>query len=88
MDDAAQGTTDVVRGADLLDSTPRQKYLQALLGFPHPRYKHIPVVTNEAGEKLSKQTNAPPLHDAATQLKEALRFLHQPEDLCESVFGF
>jgi len=88
VDDAAQGITDVVRGADLLDSTPRQRYLQALLGYSHPNYQHIPVVTNEAGEKLSKQTNAPPLHDPATQLKEALRFLNQPEDLCESLFHF
>ncbi len=77
VDDAAQGITDVVRGADLLDSTPRQQHLQSVLGYSHPRYKHIPVVTNEAGEKLSKQTNAPPLHDPVTQLREALRFLEQ-----------
>lgn len=86
-DDAAQGITDVVRGADLLDSTPRQEYLQTLLGYPHPRYRHISVVTNEAGEKLSKQTNAPALYDPATQLRDALRFLGEPEELCESVFG-
>lgn len=88
VDDAAQKITDVVRGADLLDSTPRQQYLQTLLGYPHPNYKHIPVVTNEAGEKLSKQTNAPPLYDPPMQLRDALRFLGQPEDLCKSVFGF
>ena len=58
VDDAAQGVTDVVRGADLLDSTPRQIYLQRLLGVPTPRYLHVPVLRNEHGEKLSKQTGA------------------------------
>ncbi len=58
VDDAAQGVTDVVRGADLLDSTPRQIYLQRLLGLPTPRYLHVPVLRNARGEKLSKQTGA------------------------------
>ena len=58
VDDALQGVTDVVRGADLLDSTPRQIYLQRLLGLPTPRYLHVPVIRNAAGEKLSKQTGA------------------------------
>jgi glutamyl-Q tRNA(Asp) synthetase len=58
VDDADQGVTDVVRGADLLDSTPRQIYLQRLLNVPTPRYLHVPVVRNANGEKLSKQTGA------------------------------
>ena len=58
VDDAAQGVTDVVRGADLLDSTARQIYLQRLLGVTTPRYLHVPVATDSAGEKLSKQTRA------------------------------
>ena len=58
VDDALQGVTHVVRGVDLLDSTARQIYLQRLLQLPTPHYLHVPVVTNEAGEKLSKQTGA------------------------------
>jgi glutamyl-Q tRNA(Asp) synthetase len=79
VDDGAQKITDVVRGADLLDSTPRQLYLQTLLGLSHPRYLHVPVALNEAGEKLSKQNHAPPFDRAnpARELREALRFLGQ-----------
>lgn len=81
VDDAAQGVTDVVRGADLLDSTPRQIWLQRLLGYPAPRYLHVPLATNEAGEKLSKQTLAPALvkGEEDNDLRAALRFLGQPE---------
>lgn len=61
VDDAEQGVTDVVRGADLLDNTPRQIELQRALGLPTPRYLHVPVLTNARGEKLSKQTGAPAL---------------------------
>jgi glutamyl-Q tRNA(Asp) synthetase len=79
VDDAAQGITEVVRGADLLDSTPRQILLQRLLGLPTPRYLHLPVATNAAGEKLSKQTGAPALDrsDPAPALVASLRFLGQ-----------
>ncbi len=61
VDDAFQCVTHVVRGADLLWNTPRQIYLQTLLGLPTPAYAHIPLVTNAAGQKLSKQTLAPAL---------------------------
>lgn len=79
VDDAAQGITDVVRGADLLDSTPRQIYLQRLLGLPTPRYLHVPVALDAAGEKLSKQMGAAPIEADAGALARALAFLGQPE---------
>lgn len=77
VDDAWQGMTDVVRGADLIASTPRQLWLQQQLGLPTPRYAHLPLVTNAAGEKLSKQTKAPALDaaQAAPLLCQALAFL-------------
>jgi glutamyl-Q tRNA(Asp) synthetase len=83
VDDAAQGITHVVRGADLLASTPRQIHLQRLLGYATPEYLHLPVAVNEAGQKLSKQTLAAPLeaNQAGPALVAALRFLGQrPED--------
>lgn len=79
VDDADQGITDVVRGADLLASTPRQILLQQLLGLSTPRYLHLPVALSRGGEKLSKQTRARPLAgaDAPAGLWDALRFLGQ-----------
>ncbi len=80
VDDAEAGVTDVVRGADLIDSTPRQLWLQQRLGYPTQRYAHLPVATNAAGEKLSKQTLAPAVSsaDGVALLVRALRFLGQP----------
>ncbi len=79
VDDFEQSITDVVRGADLLASTPRQILLQRLLGHPTPRYMHLPVATNQYGEKLSKQTRAAPLTvtEAPVRLWQALSFLGQ-----------
>ena len=78
VDDADQGITDVVRGADLLWSTPRQVLLQHALGLPTPRYLHVPVVTDAGGRKLSKQTLAAPVTDAdGACLRAALAFLGQ-----------
>lgn len=79
VDDAEAGVTDVVRGADLLDSTPRQILLQRALGYATPRYVHLPVAGNAAGEKLSKQTLARAVEDARPQqvLADALDFLGQ-----------
>jgi glutamyl-Q tRNA(Asp) synthetase len=78
-DDATQGITNVVRGADLLDSTPRQIYLQKLLGYSTPTYMHLPVAVNNQGEKLSKQTRAALLDisNPVKQLVEAVNFLGQ-----------
>ena len=91
VDDAFQGITHVVRGADLLASTPRQIHLQRLLGLPTPRYMHLPIAVNEAGEKLSKQTLAAPVDSsrAAATLLSVLDFLqqHPPANLIGSEVG-
>ena len=88
VDDAEQRITHVVRGSDLLASTPRQIHLQHLLGLTTPRYMHLPVAVNEAGEKLSKQTLAAPVDVAqpAATLLRALEFLKQapPHGLANS----
>ncbi|QPF73634.1 tRNA glutamyl-Q(34) synthetase GluQRS [Roseateles sp. DAIF2] len=95
VDDADQGITDIVRGADLADNTPRQLQLQRLLGLPRPRYLHTPLVLAADGQKLSKQNGAaaldladPPaaLRAAATHLDLTLTpGLGLPETLAEAV---
>ena len=90
VDDHAQGITDVVRGADLLWSTPRQVALQRALGYATPRYLHLPVIVNLRGEKLSKQTLAPAVRADAQVLAQALRALGQQPAAtasCEALLG-
>lgn len=88
VDDAAQRVTDIVRGIDLLDSTPRHLLLQQLLNLPHPRFAHLPVLVNEQGQKLSKQTFAAavPLEDPVPWLFACLQALGQqpPADLSQA----
>jgi glutamyl-Q tRNA(Asp) synthetase len=87
-DDHDQGVTEVVRGIDLMDSTPRQILLQRRLGFATPRYLHIPVIVDQEGQKLSKQTGAPALRCSrcGLTLVAALKALGQspPDDLPEA----
>jgi len=77
VDDAAQGITHVVRGHDLLSSTPRQIYLQRLLGLAIPSYAHIPIIVNDLGQKLSKQHFAQAIDcaNASSLLASALQSL-------------
>lgn len=79
VDDAEQGITEVVRGADLLDSTPRQIHLQRLLGLPTPAYLHLPLALDAQGRKLSKHDSARPVDraDPVPALRAALKFLGQ-----------
>ena len=91
VDDAAQAITDVVRGADLLASTPRQIFLQRALGLPTPRYLHVPVAIDVHGDKLSKQAGAQALAGAPVPaLIAAWRFLEQaaPSETPGSVAEF
>jgi glutamyl-Q tRNA(Asp) synthetase len=85
VDDAAQGVTDVVRGADLVASTPWQIHLATALGLPVPRYAHVPLVVETDGSKLSKSRQSLPInrHDPGKTLLESLRLLRQdpPEGL-------
>ena len=88
VDDQASGVTHVVRGADLLDNTQRQLYLQACLGYTHPEYLHLPLVVNELGQKLSKQNHAPALDltQVESNLFQCLQFLQQqpPSQLAQA----
>lgn len=80
VDDAAQGVTHVVRGKDLLVSTPRQIALQQALKLPLPEYAHLPLLLNEQGQKWSKQTLAPAINarNAENLLREVFRYLGLP----------
>ena len=79
VDDELEGITEIVRGIDLMDSTPRQVWLQQLLGYRTPAYLHIPVITDPDGDKLSKLTGAAgiPLTRRASALTAALAALQQ-----------
>ncbi len=79
VDDSLQAISEIVRGADLLDSTPRQIHLQHCLGLSTPAYAHLPVAVNAQGQKLSKQTYARPVsdRDPGELLLEILAFLGQ-----------
>ncbi len=79
IDDAEQGITEVVRGADLLSITPSHIQVQSVLQLPSPRYCHLPIATNAAGQKLSKQNLAAAIsvRDSAVLLYKALKFLGQ-----------
>lgn len=81
VDDHEQGVNHVVRGADLLDNSPRQVALAELLGYPPPRYLHVPLALDDDGQKLSKQTGARALDPARAldNLLSAWRFLGQPD---------
>jgi glutamyl-Q tRNA(Asp) synthetase len=87
VDDAAQGVTEVVRGADLLDATPRQILLQRRLGLPAVAYHHLPLALDAAGRKLAKHDAAVPVdrRDPLPALRAALAFLGQPAVAAGSV---
>ncbi|MBT8119520.1 MAG: tRNA glutamyl-Q(34) synthetase GluQRS [Gammaproteobacteria bacterium] len=88
VDDQLQDITEVVRGADLLDSTPRQIYLQQLLGYSTPGYCHLPLAVDAAGNKISKSEGAArvDIKNRESLLRHVLDFLGQkpPADLCDA----
>ena len=89
VDDAAPNISHVIRGADLLESTPRQMFLRQILGLPDPEFGHTPILTHPDGSKLSKQTGAAGLNNskALDNIRAALRVLGQPapSGACRSV---
>lgn len=88
VDDDKQGITNVVRGADLLDNTARQIYLQQCLGYSTPNYLHLPLVTNLEGEKLSKQTKASPIDISHPEaIRASLRIAAMHLGLSETEVG-
>lgn len=91
IDDKQQGINDIVRGFDLLDSTPRQIYIQQLLGYDRPSYMHVPLIVDEHGYKLSKQTHAQAV-DTANPVQTLFRLLtllrqNPPADLLQANVG-
>ena len=90
VDDADQGVTHIVRGQDLLDNTPRQILLQEALGLPRPSYMHIPLITDAAGNKLSKQNKAKavPLDNPLSTLEEVWSLMGFQRIGASSVDGF
>ncbi len=91
VDDHLQGVTEIVRGIDLMDSTPRQIWMQQCLGLHTPDYQHIPVAVHADGDKLSKLTGAEaiPMHEVEPTLVAALRALGQkpPESLVDATLA-
>ncbi len=84
VDDGEQGVTEVVRGADLLESTPRQILLQQLLGYPTPSYLHVPLVLNEAGQRLAKRDGAvtlSTLHEIGVATADVVAWIARSLDL-------
>ena len=84
VDDAAQGVGEVVRGADLADSTPRQLLLYWMLGLPTPRYAHVPLVLGPDGQRLAKRHGAVTLADLGKDPKEVLGWMARSLDLAEA----
>lgn len=80
VDDAAQGVNSIVRGVDLLNSTPQQMYLQDLLGFDHPEYAHVPLIAGEPGRRLSKR-------DGDAELDALLARFKTPEAVIGHIAG-
>ena len=88
VDDAMQNITEIVRGSDLLDSTPRQIYIQQLLGYPTPAYCHLPLAVDSVGNKISKSEGAAKvdIKNREKLMCGVLEFLGQnpPVDLSDS----